>query len=383
MRYFAGYSETEIADAARHFGAHGAPPVGQGARVPARDRCRSERKLAGRGRRLRMCSERMDISAATWNDVVEAARRGARSRPGARAAGSSGTGGAQPERGAGAAQAARRACDERNRRPAAALADARGARAPHDARTPHGGLGAGDRVGPYRLLRELGSGGMAEVWLAERADGAFEREVALKLPQRQPAAPRPRAALRARARHPRAARASAHRAAVRRRRRRRRPAVPGDGVRRRRADHRRTATAPARRRRRGCALFAQVLDAVQYAHANLVIHRDLKPSNILVTARRPGAAARLRHRQAARRRRAAQRDAAHAASSGRALTPDYASPEQISGEPLTIATDVYSLGVVLYELLRRRAAVPAEACSRPRSSSRRSSTADPPRPAAR
>ena len=100
------------------------------------------------------------------------------------------------------------------------------------------------------------------------------------------------------------------------------------------------------------ALFAQVLDAVQYAHANLVVHRDLKPSNILVTARRrrcgcstsasPSCSATTTPRAA--RPQLTQ-------LGGRALTPDYASPEQIQGEPLTIATDVYSLGVVLYELL--------------------------------
>ena len=78
------------------------------------------------------------------------------------------------------------------------------------------GLHAGDMVGPYRLLRPLGAGGMAEVWLAQRADGAFTREVALKMPSRPRAARRPAAALRDRARHPGRAGASAHRALLRR-----------------------------------------------------------------------------------------------------------------------------------------------------------------------
>ena len=97
-------------------------------------------------------------------------------------------------------------------------------------------------------------------------------------------------------------------------------------------------------------LFLQVLEAVQYAHANLIIHRDLKPSNILVTADEQvrlldfGIAKLLADDETARETQLTQ-------LSGRALTPDYASPEQIKGEPLTIATDVYSLGVVLYELL--------------------------------
>ena len=167
-------------------------------------------------------------------------------------------------------------------------------------------LAAGRRVGPYRLKREIGRGGMADVWLAERADGAFKREVALKLPLsagcgaiwRQRFA-RERDIL-ARLEHPHIARL------VRRRRHRRRPAVSGDGVRRRPADHAilRYSTGSTSRRAWGCSL--QVLDAVQFAHANLVIHRDLKPSNILVTGDGAGAAARLRHRQAAGRRRHAR-----------------------------------------------------------------------------
>src|ERR1022692_1486906 len=98
-------------------------------------------------------------------------------------------------------------------------------------------------------------------------------------------------------------------------------------------------------------LFMQVLDAVQFAHTNLVIHRDLKPSNILVSTEGQVhlldfGIAKLLH------------DAAETTSEtqltrvgGRLLTLDYASPEQISGETLTTATDVYSLGVVFYELL--------------------------------
>ena len=97
-------------------------------------------------------------------------------------------------------------------------------------------------------------------------------------------------------------------------------------------------------------LFGQVLDAVQFAHASLVIHRDLKPSNILVTA-----SGEVRLLDFGIAKLLAENDIAHETQltqmAGRAMTPDYASPEQIKGESLTIATDVYSLGVVLYELL--------------------------------
>ncbi|MFO1339656.1 MAG: serine/threonine-protein kinase [Burkholderiaceae bacterium] len=97
------------------------------------------------------------------------------------------------------------------------------------------------------------------------------------------------------------------------------------------------------------ALFIQVLDAVQYAHERLVIHRDIKPGNILVTPAGQamlldfGIAKLLDEGQAAETELTRQ--------AGRMLTPEYASPEQITGQTLTTASDVYSLGRVLYELL--------------------------------
>lgn len=102
-------------------------------------------------------------------------------------------------------------------------------------------------------------------------------------------------------------------------------------------------------------LFQEVCDAVQYAHSNLVVHQDLKPANILVTASGQTklldfGIARLVERQAGDPAR--QGDLTVTAA--RRLTPSYASPEQIRGEPLTTATDVFSLGVILYELLADR-----------------------------
>lgn len=208
----------------------------------------------------------------------------------------------------------------------------------------------GRRVGPYRLVRPLGEGGMAEVWLAERDDGAFTRQVAIKLPFPRPG----REGLAARFDRERDILASL-----------RHPHIAGlfdAGVTPQGqawlaleyvegeplsiwCDRRKL---PARER---VALFRQVLLAVQHAHANLVIHRDLKPGNILVTAH---GEARLLDFGIAKLLEAegeAIDETELTRVAGRSLTPRYASPEQIAGKPLTTACDVYALGVVLYELL--------------------------------
>jgi serine/threonine-protein kinase len=211
------------------------------------------------------------------------------------------------------------------------------------------GLSAGKYVGPYRLLRELGSGGMADVWLAERADGTFERRVALKLPrttrlrrdlERRFARERD---ILARLEHPQIARLYD-------------AGFDTDGLPYLAMEFvdGQPITAWSDARGLGIAdrlrLFLQVLEAVQFAHASLVIHRDLKPSNILVSA---DGKARLLDFGIAKL--LADDEQAHETqltrAAGRAYTPDYASPEQVRGAPLTTATDVYSAGVVLYELL--------------------------------
>jgi eukaryotic-like serine/threonine-protein kinase len=207
---------------------------------------------------------------------------------------------------------------------------------------------AGAQVGNYRLLRELGSGGMGVVWLAERVDGLINRPVALKLPH----GAWKRAGLAERMARERDILASLNHPhiahlydagvttegqpylAI--------EYVAGEPI-----DEYCTARALDIRAR--LALFAQVAAAVAYAHGKLVVHRDLKPANILVDAR--GHARLLDFGIAKLLDEGATRESRMTELSGRALTPDYASPEQIRGEPLTIASDVYSLGVVLYELL--------------------------------
>ena len=204
------------------------------------------------------------------------------------------------------------------------------------------------RVGPYRLLHELGSGGMARVWLAERVDMLHGRRVALKLPHgawRQAGLAerlqREREIL-ATLEHPNIARLYD-------------AGVADDGqpylalehVEGERIDvHCQREQLDVRARLR---LFLQVAGAVTHAHAKLVVHRDLKPSNILVT--RAGEVKLLDFGIAKLLDQGLTADTALTQQAGRALTPDYAAPEQIQGRPLGTAADIYALGVVLFELL--------------------------------
>ena len=285
----------------------------------------------------------MEISAATWNTLSELLDEALDLEPAARAAWLDQLTATQPV----LAQSMRRllaahACSET----VDVLARLPGL--PSSDRLNSSSLAPGDLIGPYRLKRELGAGGMADVWLAERADGAFTRDVALKLPlinllrrdlvQRFA---RERDIL-ARLEHPHIARLYD-------------AGISGEGLPYLSMEYvdgnaitqycdTQRLDIPARLR-----LFAQVLDAVQYAHAHLVIHRDLKPSNILVTG--DGQARLLDFGIAKLLEGEAIEETQLTRMAGRALTPDYASPEQIKGEPLTIASDVYSLGVVLFELL--------------------------------
>ena len=206
-------------------------------------------------------------------------------------------------------------------------------------------LDADRRVGPYKLLRELGRGGMGTVWLAARADEQFEKRVALKVVRSADSDEviryfRRERQILAGLEHPHIARlldggttdeglpyfVMEH--------------VEGVPIDRYCDEHK--LSIPERLK-----LFEGVCSAVQHAHRSLVVHRDLKPGNILVTEDgipklldfgiakllNPGVAG------------------GGASETVLAMTPDYASPEQVRGRAITTATDVYSLGVILYELL--------------------------------
>ena len=211
------------------------------------------------------------------------------------------------------------------------------------------GLQPGQHVGPYQLIRLLGSGGMAEVWLAQRADGAFQREVALKLPMLT----RMRKGLEQRfvierdilasLEHPHIARFYD-------------AGIDAEGLPYLSMEYvqGQPLTTWCDERRLGIrerlALLLQVLEAVHYAHEKRVVHRDLKPSNILVTQSGQvrlldfGVAKLL---QEVRTTEQTQLTSVY----GRALTPEYSSPELMNGDSVDARSDIYSLGVLLYEIL--------------------------------
>lgn len=205
----------------------------------------------------------------------------------------------------------------------------------------------GDLVGPYRLISQLGAGGMATVWLAERADGVLQRQVALKLPRASWGHDLPERMAREREilgalEHPHIARLYDAGVTAAGRPWMALECVTGLPI----DTYCKKEQLDVRQR---LELFLQVTDAVAHAHARLIVHRDLKPNNILVT--RDGEVRLLDFGVA----KLLEDESAAAENltklTGPAITPAYASPEQVAGQPITVATDVYSLGVVLYELL--------------------------------
>ena len=220
-----------------------------------------------------------------------------------------------------------------------------------------GGENAGGPVtmiGPYRVLRRLGAGGMGVVHLAVRDDGAFRKHVAVKvLGESQTAADlvqrfhQERQVL-ANLDHPNIARVLDGGQTA--------EGLPYyvmefiEGLSLDAFCDTRRLDLPDRIR-----VFQQVVLAVDYLHRNHVVHRDLKPSNILVTAE---GTVKLLDFGIAKVQLPLLQPSDMTVPDRRLLTPDYASPEQISGSPITPASDIYSLGVVLYHLLTGRLPYP-------------------------
>jgi eukaryotic-like serine/threonine-protein kinase len=207
---------------------------------------------------------------------------------------------------------------------------------------------SGKRIGAYRILGEIGHGGMAVVYLAERADGQYCKRVAIKM--LQPGTNKDD--ILRRFRNERQALAALDHPSIVR-------LLDGgsteeglpylimeyvEGVRIDEYCDTRRLSIPER-----LQLFCAVCRAVQYAHETLVIHRDLKPSNILVT---PEGVVRLLDFGIAKVLNPQWSPETTLTRSGwTAMTPEYASPEQVRGAPVTKTTDIYSLGVLLFELL--------------------------------
>jgi non-specific serine/threonine protein kinase/serine/threonine-protein kinase len=208
----------------------------------------------------------------------------------------------------------------------------------------------GRLVGPYRVVRELGRGGMGAVYLAERADGQYEHRVALKVIKRGMDTEQVLARFRAERQilasldHPNIARLLDGGSTDQ--------GVPyfvmeyieGEPI-----------DAWADRRELSVderlQLFLPVCGAVAYAHQHLVVHRDIKPLNILVT---PEGVPKLLDFGIAKVLHEDADEATSTVTGMRLLTPEYASPEQVEGRHATTVSDVYALGVVLYELLTGR-----------------------------
>jgi eukaryotic-like serine/threonine-protein kinase len=203
----------------------------------------------------------------------------------------------------------------------------------------------GERVGAYVIVRELGRGGMGTVFLAERADGQFEKQVAIKI--LNPGADtaeilrrfRAERQILARLDHPNIARLLD-------------AGTTDDGLPYFIMDYivgapvTRLAVAQELSTRQRLELFLKICAAVEFAHRNLVVHRDIKPSNILANAEGEprlldfGIAKLL-----------AKDESQLTGEAQQHLTPICASPEHAKGDPITVATDIYSLGALLYEML--------------------------------
>lgn len=206
----------------------------------------------------------------------------------------------------------------------------------------------GQRIGQYRLIAEIGRGGMGVVYRAARSDDQFQKEVAIKIVRLG----LDTEDMRRRFRHERQILAAIDHPNIAK-------LLDGgttqdgrpylvmdyvDGVPLTTyCDQQQLSITPRLK------LFLSVCSAVSYAHQNLVIHRDIKAANVLVTT--DGVPKLLDFGIAKLLNAEAVNDEAHTVTQLGVMTPEYASPEQVRGEQVTTATDVYSLGVLLYELL--------------------------------
>jgi eukaryotic-like serine/threonine-protein kinase len=199
------------------------------------------------------------------------------------------------------------------------------------------------RVGAWKVIRHIGRGGMGVVYEAVRAEGDFAQRVAIKLLRNEAIAELERfhveRQILARLEHPGIARLYDGGIAADGRPYMAMELVEGEPI----TEHCARTRATLSQRMR---LFMQVCEAVAYAHRNLVVHRDLKPANILVTAR--GQVKLLDFGVA---KLIAAEDENLTRTVGAPLTPASAAPEQLLGAPVTTATDVYTLGLLLFELL--------------------------------
>ncbi len=235
---------------------------------------------------------------------------------------------------------------------------------------------AGRKVGAYQIVEEIGHGGMGEVYRAFRADGHYSKEVAVKMVRGGADS----ASVQERFRNERQILASLDHPNIAR-------LLDGgttddgvpylvmelvEGMRIDTYCEKHRLTIPER-----LQLFRQVCSAVQYAHQHLVIHRDLKPSNILVTE--DGVPKLLDFGIAKLLDEAAAGGGEFTLTGFQLLTPQYASPEQVRGESITTASDVYSLGVVLYELLTGHSPYQGH-CADPPGTARAVCEVTPPRP---
>ncbi len=210
-----------------------------------------------------------------------------------------------------------------------------------------------EQIGPYHILRRLGSGGMGTVYLAERSDGQYEHRVALKLMREDPSLSslRPRflaeRQILAQLVHPNIAWLLDGNVTQDGRPYFVMEYVEGHGL-LEYCDSRRLGL------RRRLELFLDVCDAVSYAHQNLIVHRDLKPSNVLVTE---DGRVKLMDFGIAKLLDSEPGKAGSeplTRASPAPMTPEYAAPEQLQGDPITTATDVYQLGGLLYQVLTGR-----------------------------